>query len=358
MSVGIYTCRDECKNLLNVDWSQIKFYDWPTEQEFFDSKHDYKIAAIEFDYGNQKNFVDQANLFLKCDLVLVYSLEATQTIVDLIKQFDLPNFVFVINAVFNFELSAAKVVPQMDWMASTANFYIEPLKQVLEDKLIAFAPKPYMFEVMYGLPRRHRSFVSNRLLNNTDQFYQTPYFTTPIDNQVNQTYNFGIKDLWEDEMVPSLESDYECSYQGQLMKVSQVLPFKIYNKTVCSLVCETQYSNQISFFTEKIAKPIIAHRLFIVISGQHYLKNLRSLGFKTFDGIIDESYDNIEDHETRWNMAVDQAILLSQQDQQLILKKIIPIALYNFDRLTYLFKRNAISMELELFLLDKGYYKK
>jgi hypothetical protein len=123
------------------------------------------------------------------------------------------------------------------------------------------------------------------------------------------------------------------------------------------LVCETNYSNQFSFFTEKIAKPIIAHRLFIVISGQHYLRNLRRLGFKTFDSILDETYDTIEDPETRWNMAVDQAISLSRQDQQLVLKKVIPIAMYNFDKLNGLFKRDSIVYELELFLLEKGYCK-
>ena len=32
----------------------------------------------------------------------------------------------------------------------------------------------------------------------------------------------------------------------------------------------------------------------------NHLKHLRELGYQTFDGIIDESYDNIEDTELRF----------------------------------------------------------
>lgn len=357
MTVAIYTCHDDCKKLLNVDLSKISYYDWPTEQEFFSSTHDYKIAVIEFDYMKPRNFVSLANKFINCDLVLVYSIEASPTIIDLVKRFDLPNFIFVMNAVLNFKLTSAKLVSQMPWISSTANFYLESLKHVLEKKLKAFANKPYMFDVIYGRPREHRTFVKAHLPEGTNQFYQTPYFSVSDNNQVNQSYNFDQGDLWEDEIVLSTDIDTECRYYNEQMHIGQVLPFKIYNKTAYSLTCETSTDNRFSFFTEKIAKPIIAHRLFIVISGQHYLKNLRSLGFQTFDGIIDESYDSVEDQSQRWTMAVEQAILLSQQDQQEVLRKVIPIALHNFNTLNCLHKNN-ISHELELFLLDKGYCKR
>jgi hypothetical protein len=203
MTVGIYTCRDDCKNPSNVDLSKIAYYDWPTKQNFFASTHDYKIAIIQFDYDTPTDFIDLATEFLKCDLVLVYSMEAHPDIIDLIKKFDFSNFVFVINSIFNFNLTCAKVISQIDWISSTANFYLDPLKHLLQDKLNAFAPKPYMFDVMYGRPRYHRDFVRQRLSTHTDQFYQTPNFLPPKSDQFNQTYNFDLKDLWEDEMILS-----------------------------------------------------------------------------------------------------------------------------------------------------------
>jgi hypothetical protein len=107
------------------------------------------------------------------------------------------------------------------------------------------------------------------------------------------------------------------------------VPVNIYQKTAYSLVAETNAVNSFNFYTEKIVKPILARRLFVVISGQHYLKNLRSLGFKTFDSIIDESYDEIDDNETRWRCAMEQVEWLSQQTQQTILDRIRPIAEFN-----------------------------
>ena len=38
---------------------------------------------------------------------------------------------------------------------------------------------------------------------------------------------------------------------------------------------------------------------FVVVGTKHYLEQLRSLGFKTFEGLIDESYDDFDSHEQR-----------------------------------------------------------
>jgi hypothetical protein len=113
------------------------------------------------------------------------------------------------------------------------------------------------------------------------------------------------------------------------MSISQIVPVNVYQETAYSLVAETNAVNSFNFYTEKIVKPILARRLFVVISGQHYLKNLRQLGFKTYSDIIDESYDDIEDDETRWRCAMEQVEWLTNQDQQTILDQVRPIAEFN-----------------------------
>ena len=120
------------------------------------------------------------------------------------------------------------------------------------------------------------------------------------------------------------------------MHIAHGLPFKIYQQTAFSLICETTTNNDASFFTEKIAKPMLACRLFVVISGQYYLKNLRKLGFRTFDNVIDESYDSEPDPVKRWNLALEQVKWLCSQDQGKILKSIIPIVLHNQNQLNRL----------------------
>jgi|LakMenE01Jun11ns_1017448.scaffolds.fasta_scaffold9874631_2 hypothetical protein len=66
---------------------------------------------------------------------------------------------------------------------------------------------------------------------------------------------------------------------------------KIWNQFQIEIICETdEYQNQ--WFTEKTAKCLSTGKPFVLLSGQHSLKNLRHMGFTTFAKSIDESYDD------------------------------------------------------------------
>lgn len=68
-----------------------------------------------------------------------------------------------------------------------------------------------------------------------------------------------------------------------------------FNDTTINIVSETNDNNWDIFITEKVWKPIIAQQVFIVHGNYHYLQMLKKIGFKTFENIIDESYDNERD---------------------------------------------------------------
>ena len=53
------------------------------------------------------------------------------------------------------------------------------------------------------------------------------------------------------------------------------------------------------FLTEKTWKPISCRKPFILAATPYALRDLRKLGYKTFDGIIDESYDTMENDQER-----------------------------------------------------------
>jgi hypothetical protein len=89
---------------------------------------------------------------------------------------------------------------------------------------------------------------------------------------------------------------------------------EIYNSTYYTALIETTIHNDFAMFSEKEAKPIVAKRPFVVFGARNQLKAMRSLGFNTFDGVIDESYDAIEDKEQRWHKALDSMLLLSEKD--------------------------------------------
>lgn len=60
----------------------------------------------------------------------------------------------------------------------------------------------------------------------------------------------------------------------------------------CKIVTETMIDSGPIHITEKTDKCFSAGQPFILVSGPHYLKKLKELGFKTFDNWWDESYDS------------------------------------------------------------------
>lgn len=73
---------------------------------------------------------------------------------------------------------------------------------------------------------------------------------------------------------------------------------KIYNHSSVSLICETseRWSGWASeFITEKTYRTIANKHPFVMQGSPGILKHLRSQGFRTFNEIIDESYDDCRD---------------------------------------------------------------
>jgi hypothetical protein len=82
-----------------------------------------------------------------------------------------------------------------------------------------------------------------------------------------------------------------------------------YNQTNFEIVGETfgEMGNDAFFPTEKIVKPITMKHPFVVAGSKHYLKHLKQLGFKTFDSVISEEYDLIDDCNERMKRVVETA---------------------------------------------------
>jgi len=64
-----------------------------------------------------------------------------------------------------------------------------------------------------------------------------------------------------------------------------------YNELFVDIVIESNISGNCFLVTEKLWRAILAHRPFIVVSNANYLRNLRRLGFKTFNFWWSEEYD-------------------------------------------------------------------
>lgn len=94
-----------------------------------------------------------------------------------------------------------------------------------------------------------------------------------------------------------------------------------YQNSMIEVVLETLFDDQRNHLTEKTLRPIACGQPFILASTAGSLQYLRDYGFKTFNGLIDESYDDIQDPGQRLQCIIHEMQRISnlptQQKQQL-----------------------------------------
>lgn len=78
----------------------------------------------------------------------------------------------------------------------------------------------------------------------------------------------------------------------------------IYSQSLIEIVPETKFRD-FHFLTEKTVKSIVTKTPFLVVSTPGYLDFLKSLGFKTFNSLIDESYDRENNIHSRVEKMLD-----------------------------------------------------
>jgi hypothetical protein len=102
-----------------------------------------------------------------------------------------------------------------------------------------------------------------------------------------------------------------------------------YQHTWFTLVNETGFEYPHSFRTEKIWKPILADHPFLVCANAGFYRDLRNLGFRTFDRLIDESFDSIINGKDRLDRLIDAVEWLCRQDLAEFWQASRDVCLYN-----------------------------
>ena len=76
---------------------------------------------------------------------------------------------------------------------------------------------------------------------------------------------------------------------------------ELYSDAYLHITSETLFDSYSSpFLSEKTFRPILNLQPFIYLGNYRGLEEIRRLGFKTFDGFINESYDTEQDPKIRW----------------------------------------------------------
>ena len=281
------------------------------------------IAIFHVPYPFHADFEQQITLALADNKnVAIICSELHRPAVDFIKQFQHDKVTYFTCGF----IPSVTTYRWMDWFIGTLDFYRDHME--LLDNLNPHTAKEFHFDILLGNSRVHREIVYNFVLaHQIDKLAIVSYHRhgqIPLRTNPNFIQEDGVEYVEDTRFTGDL-----VKYMGGMVGMSKIIPAKIYNQTAYSVVTETNAENDFTFYTEKIVKPILAKRLFIVIAGHNYLKNLKSLGFKTFDCVIDESYDDIEDNITRYKAACEEIRKLSLLPQQEVLDKIKPIVEHN-----------------------------
>ena len=350
MTVAVYVSKT-----IDVDWQwvpkdQIEVF--RVTQKFLSSTADIKVACLEMNYVDGEQTPKILEELKLCDLIIVKTIEMHDWVEKIIHDYDWTNITYIIPGKLITKNKKSKILVELNWICNTAYRYQQEWRHILENNLRPFEQKEIAFDLLYGMPHYHRVFIKNCISATEEKYFlQSNFFDPGLGYSQNTKPVVDDSVFWEDDLEIDPDNFYKCVYNGEKVQINCIVPTKVYNKTAYSLITETNASNNYVFLTEKITKPILACRLFIVVSGCGYLKYMQELGFKTFAGVIDESYDQIQNNEDRWQAAYNEAVLLAKQPQQDILRKVAPIVIHNFSHLRTL-QSKVLEQELESFILS------
>jgi hypothetical protein len=127
-----------------------------------------------------------------------------------------------------------------------------------------------------------------------------------------------------------------------------------YIDTYFSVVTETVFEYPYSFRTEKIWKPIAMTHPWIAVANRGFYRDIRNLGFQTFNHVIDESFDLIDNNQDRIERIGAVIKDLCQQDLAIFLKECYTVCKYNQQHLLSIREptKNAFANRFLTFLKD------
>lgn len=151
----------------------------------------------------------------------------------------------------------------------------------------------------------------------------------------------------------NLVSDVFCHFNNNLVLDKDIVngtasaefgknEIELFQNSFLHLVTETVYFNDKKHLTEKIFKPIVCGRPFILVGAFQNLKYLKQYGFETFSPWWDESYDDEFDNELRIQKVIKTLKGICQStdsDLKQMLHEMKPIIEHNYHHFYSNFKK-------------------
>ena len=169
-------------------------------------------------------------------------------------------------------------------------------------------PKPCVFTSTVGNVRPERDYFINELKNKIK-------YNNFILRYSGENFGINANDLDMVHFEKGQFDPYTPVVEKYYHSVCNTLPINMYNQSYFNVVVESDINYIDNFFlTEKTIKVLLTGMPFIVVSTPNFLKNLKQLGFTTYDQLWDESYDSIVDYKDRIDNVIELCNKLAHFD--------------------------------------------
>ncbi len=196
--------------------------------------------------------------------------------------------------------------------------------------------------------------LQKRLRNHRIWFYIRLFEESLLENSLVSMNPFNTGNVFmENQHMPKDRAD----------RANAILPLLVHGKSnvefddgfyirrqhdqVCldswfTVISEASFADtdQQLFLSEKVFKPIICFHPFIILGNKGSLKELRSMGYKTFDGFIDESYDDLSTFDRYEAILKEIKRINAIEDKLSWFESMRPILEHNYETL----KKNSTSI--------------
>ena len=191
--------------------------------------------------------------------------------------------------------------------------------------------------LMRDTAKEHRLYTIDKIYNDNLSAYITT--TTPrILNDNTLCDNFKHHYFYyKDSVVPY---DWD-SFRSNILNHYTYAPHTVpdddialaIHRSLFSLVSESDCQSGKMFITYTTFRAILSMRPFVILGNQGILRQLKQWGFKTYDSIVDESYDDEPDMYRRVSSAIDSVVSHKLQDLSMLERfdSIKDIAKYNYN---------------------------
>ena len=126
-----------------------------------------------------------------------------------------------------------------------------------------------------------------------------------IDNKEDNPISIGEIPEWENVIKKFIDNGpYHCDKADDLQKNDHhYVNQDLYSQSYFHIILETHFDADQSkgtFITEKTWKCIKYGQPFVLVGPPGSLQHLRDLGYRVFDSVLDNKYDQIDDPTLRW----------------------------------------------------------